>query len=99
MVEKALPPLGNCTLPRRSLVNSMPHHSLLQQELLDVLKAFESALMNFPGPVLAISHDRRFIQRFSKVRWTLADSQLLKDESDIISIDLAELPHRRYNNT
>src|SRR5205807_2148398 len=32
-VENALPPVGNCTLPRRSLENSMPQRSLLLQEL------------------------------------------------------------------
>ncbi|MCB9148358.1 MAG: ABC-F family ATP-binding cassette domain-containing protein [Caldilineaceae bacterium] len=31
---------------------------------LDVLEQFETALLEFPGPVLAISHDRRFIERF-----------------------------------
>jgi macrolide transport system ATP-binding/permease protein len=32
---------------------------------LDVLEAFEAAILDFRGPVLAISHDRWFIQRFS----------------------------------
>ncbi len=31
---------------------------------LDVLEAFETAILDFPGPVIAISHDRWFIQRF-----------------------------------
>ncbi len=31
---------------------------------LDVLEAFEAAVLAFPGPVIAISHDRWFIQRF-----------------------------------
>jgi macrolide transport system ATP-binding/permease protein len=31
---------------------------------LDVLEAFEAAILEFPGPVIAISHDRWFIQRF-----------------------------------
>jgi macrolide transport system ATP-binding/permease protein len=31
---------------------------------LDVLEAFEAAVLAFPGPVVAISHDRWFIQRF-----------------------------------
>jgi len=32
---------------------------------LDVLEEFERALLAFPGPIVAISHDRRFIQRFA----------------------------------
>lgn len=32
---------------------------------LDVLEEFETALLNFPGPVVAVSHDRRFIERFT----------------------------------
>ena len=43
---------------------------------LDVLEAFESAILNFPGPVLAISHDRWFIQRFGGLSWELAAGKL-----------------------
>ena len=32
---------------------------------LDVLEAFETAVAAFPGPVIAVSHDRRFIQDFA----------------------------------
>jgi macrolide transport system ATP-binding/permease protein len=45
---------------------------------LDVLEAFESAIRAFPGPVLAISHDRWFIQRFRGQVWELAAGKLLK---------------------
>ena len=45
---------------------------------LDVLEAFELAILNFPGPVLAISHDRWFIQRFSGISWELAEGRLVK---------------------
>jgi macrolide transport system ATP-binding/permease protein len=47
---------------------------------LDVLEAFEAAILNFPGPVLAISHDRWFIQRFGGIRWELDHGQLVKRE-------------------
>jgi macrolide transport system ATP-binding/permease protein len=47
---------------------------------LDVLGAFEGAILNFPGPVLAISHDRWFIQRFCGMRWELDHGQLVKRE-------------------
>lgn len=43
---------------------------------LDVLEAFEHAIVNFPGPVLAISHDRWFIQRFGGKVWELVDGTL-----------------------
>jgi macrolide transport system ATP-binding/permease protein len=47
---------------------------------LDVLDAFEAAILNFPGPVLAISHDRWFIQRFGGIRWELDHGQLVRRE-------------------
>lgn len=47
---------------------------------LDVLEAFEVAILNFPGPVLAISHDRWFIQRFGGTRWELEQGKLVKRE-------------------
>jgi macrolide transport system ATP-binding/permease protein len=43
---------------------------------LDVLEQFETALGNFAGPVIAVSHDRRFIQRFAQEIWELADGKL-----------------------
>ncbi|MFZ1756613.1 MAG: ABC-F family ATP-binding cassette domain-containing protein [Caldilineaceae bacterium] len=44
----------------------------------DVLEEFEQALLEFPGPILAISHDRRFIQRFAQEVWELRESTLFK---------------------
>ncbi len=49
---------------------------------LDVLEAFEAAILAFPGPVLVISHDRWFIQHFGGTRWELAQGQLVKREED-----------------
>src|SRR5438552_2800323 len=43
---------------------------------LDVLEAFETAILAFPGPVIAISHDRWFIQRFGGKVWELVDGKL-----------------------
>jgi ATPase subunit of ABC transporter with duplicated ATPase domains len=45
---------------------------------LDVLEAFEAALLHFPGPVIAASHDRWFIQRFGGQLWQLEDGKLLR---------------------
>lgn len=43
---------------------------------LDVLEEFEQALLHFPGPVVAISHDRRFIEKFANELWELRAGQL-----------------------
>ncbi len=44
---------------------------------LDVLEAFESAILSFPGPVIAVSHDRWFIQRFGGKIWELVEGKLV----------------------
>ncbi len=44
---------------------------------LDVLEVFESAILNFPGPVIAVSHDRWFIQRFGGKLWELVEGKLV----------------------
>lgn len=49
---------------------------------LDVLEAFEEAVLHFPGPVIAISHDRWFIQRFGGEIWELQDGHLVKHEAE-----------------
>ncbi len=41
-----------------------------------VLEEFESALNAFPGPIMAVSHDRRFIARFGAPVWILANGRL-----------------------
>lgn len=45
---------------------------------LDVLEAFEATVAAFPGPVVAVSHDRRFIQRFRGEVWELVNGTLNK---------------------
>jgi macrolide transport system ATP-binding/permease protein len=44
----------------------------------DVLEALETALHDFPGPVIAASHDRRFMQHFGGEIWELREGQLVK---------------------
>lgn len=44
----------------------------------DVLEALEEALRDFPGPVIAASHDRRFMQHFGGEIWELREGQLVK---------------------
>ncbi len=43
---------------------------------LDVLESFETALRDFPGPIIAASHDRRFIEQFNGEIWELRDGVL-----------------------
>ena len=45
----------------------------------DVLEELEAALKLFPGPVIAASHDRRFIQQFDGEVWALENGHLNVD--------------------
>ncbi len=45
----------------------------------DVLEAFESALRDFPGAVIAATHDRRFIDTFGGDVWLLHNGSLTLD--------------------
>ncbi len=49
---------------------------------LDVVEEFEKALLDFPGPVVAISHDRRFIERFANEIWEMRDGELSRFMGD-----------------
>jgi macrolide transport system ATP-binding/permease protein len=49
---------------------------------LDVVEEFEGALLNFAGPVVAISHDRRFIERFANEIWEMRDGRLTRFMGD-----------------
>ena len=53
---------------------------------LDVLEAFEAAVLKFPGPVIAVSHDRWFMQRFGGKKWEIVEGRLIKDEALGISL-------------
>src|SRR5438876_6892232 len=44
---------------------------------LDVLEAFEAAILTFPGPVIAVSHDRWFMQRFGGKVWELGGGKII----------------------
>jgi macrolide transport system ATP-binding/permease protein len=43
---------------------------------LDVLEAFEAAVLKFPGPVIAVSHDRWFMQRFGGKVWEIVEGRI-----------------------
>ncbi len=45
---------------------------------LDVVETFESAVLGFPGPVIAISHDRWFMHRFEGEVWELAEGKIVR---------------------
>jgi macrolide transport system ATP-binding/permease protein len=42
----------------------------------DVLEELENALAAFAGPIVAVSHDRWFIERFAREVWELRDGKL-----------------------
>lgn len=44
----------------------------------DVLEQFEAALNQFAGPIIAVSHDRRFIQQFAGEIWHLQQGRLTR---------------------
>jgi macrolide transport system ATP-binding/permease protein len=63
----------------------------------DVLEAMEAALRDFPGPVIAASHDRRFMEHFGGELWELRDGDLIQhlsgyetynhEENDIVQVE------------
>ncbi|MBC7871614.1 MAG: ABC-F type ribosomal protection protein [Chitinophagaceae bacterium] len=42
----------------------------------DILEALEEALCDFPGPVIAASHDRRFIDQFNGEIWEVREGEI-----------------------
>jgi macrolide transport system ATP-binding/permease protein len=44
----------------------------------DVLEALETALHDFPGPVIAASHDRRFMQQFGGEVWEMREGEVIQ---------------------
>ncbi len=49
----------------------------------DVLENLEQALRGFPGPIIAVSHDRRFIAQFDGEVWDLNDGRLAPRREDV----------------
>ena len=49
---------------------------------LDVLEEFERALRAYPGPVIAVSHDRWFIERSGGKVWELRDHRLIEHHDE-----------------
>ena len=45
---------------------------------LDVLEEFETALLDFRGAIVAVSHDRRFIERFADQIWEMQEGRLVR---------------------
>ncbi len=58
---------------------------------LDVLEAFEAAILAFPGPVLLISHDRWLLNRFGGDIWELSDGNLRDDAATAPSLGAPSL--------
>jgi macrolide transport system ATP-binding/permease protein len=51
----------------------------------DVLEQFEAALRTFPGPVIAVSHDRWFINHFQGALWLLHNGRLITDRAQVLA--------------
>ncbi len=49
----------------------------------DILEALETALRAFPGPVIAVSHDRRFLGRFGAEIWELRGGKLMQHQDGL----------------
>jgi macrolide transport system ATP-binding/permease protein len=47
----------------------------------DVLESFEDALDDFPGPIIAATHDRRFIERFGGEVYAVDQGRLRQQNS------------------
>jgi macrolide transport system ATP-binding/permease protein len=60
----------------------------------EVLEQFEAALHHFPGPVIAVSHDRWFIRHFRGAIWLLDRGRLIIDREQVLArlpaLDLGE---------
>jgi macrolide transport system ATP-binding/permease protein len=50
---------------------------------LDVMESFESAIADFRGPVIAVSHDRRFIRQFGGEIWELKGGKLVNHGKEL----------------
>ena len=50
---------------------------------LDVIEALETAIVDFQGPVLAVSHDRRFIERIGGEIRVLSEGKLKYNPGEI----------------
>ena len=52
----------------------------------DVLEGLEEALRHFPGPVIAASHDRRFIQQFQGEVWQMRDGAIVQHSEAYLDV-------------
>lgn len=48
------------------------------------VEQFEAALCQFPGTILAISHDRTFIERVCQTLWTFRDGRIVRTAGKVI---------------
>lgn len=63
-----------------ALIAAVPNVLILDEPTnhlsLDVMESFEAAIEKFQGPVVAVSHDRRFKKRFGGEIWELNEGKL-----------------------
>lgn len=58
---------------------------------LDVLEAFEAAVLAFPGPVLLISHDRWLLNRYGGDVWELDNGNLREHPATVLPMERSSL--------
>ncbi|MCI0555849.1 MAG: ATP-binding cassette domain-containing protein [Anaerolineae bacterium] len=78
--------VGQCRkLQIARLIANSPNVLLLDEPTnhisLDVLEAFEASIVEFPGPIIAISHDRWFAERYEGQLWELTNGTLRIQQS------------------
>lgn len=56
-----------------------------------ILEEFERAIAEFPGAVIAVSHDRRFREQFTGDVWTLSAGALILSDDNRPAFDLQRL--------
>lgn len=55
----------------------------------ELLEEFERALLRFHGPILAVSHDRYFIERFATRLWEISDGRWM-EQRDISALSISQ---------
>lgn len=56
----------------------------------DLLETFEEALQTFRGPIIAVSHDRRFLEHFGGEVWELWAGKLIRHTSPDVIFNLTQ---------
>lgn len=87
----------------RILVGSEPDVLLLDEPtnhlIFDVIESLQAALIDFDGPVLIATHDRRLIREFPRRLWRLHEGRLAEVEHSGSKIGLEKSARITYSQT